>query len=79
MIPTGRLVILDTNVLVQLIRGNAIGLALDTAFALRSRQDRPLISVVTVGEMLALAKSLGGAKGRSTRFMHWSAISLRSS
>lgn len=49
------LLLLDTNVVLHLVRGKATGLALDQAFGLRTRPDRPLISVITVGEMLALA------------------------
>ncbi|HLL20882.1 MAG TPA: type II toxin-antitoxin system VapC family toxin [Kofleriaceae bacterium] len=58
-----RLLLLDTNVVLQLVRGNATGEALDRAYGLRARPDRPLISIVTVGEMLAMAKRLNwGAK-----------------
>jgi tRNA(fMet)-specific endonuclease VapC len=52
------LLLLDTNVLLHLVRGKATGLALDKAFGVRTRPDKPLISVVTVGEMMALATRL---------------------
>lgn len=52
------LLLLDTNVVLHLVRGKATGLALDKEFGLRARPDRPLISVVTVGELLALAARL---------------------
>lgn len=52
------LLLLDTNVVLHLVRGQATGLALDREFGLRMRPDRPLISVITIGEMLALAARL---------------------
>jgi tRNA(fMet)-specific endonuclease VapC len=48
--------LLDTNILVLLIRGKAAGLAIAAAFGLRTGLTRCLISVVTVGEMRALAR-----------------------
>ncbi len=56
MIPPESLVLLDTNVVVHLARGNATGRALDERYQLRSRRERPLICVVTVGELLTLAR-----------------------
>jgi tRNA(fMet)-specific endonuclease VapC len=57
------LLLLDTNVVLHLVRGKATGLAPDREFGLRMRPDRPLISVITVGEMLAFAARLKwGAK-----------------
>lgn len=50
MIPPERLVLLDTNVLIHLVRGNAIGRAIDARYGLRARPERPLISMVTVGD-----------------------------
>jgi len=49
--------LLDTNILVYLIRGQAIGLAIDSHFNLRAGLHRCVISVVTVGEMLALVRN----------------------
>jgi len=54
--PAGNLLLLDTNVLLHLIRGNADGLRLDSEYSLRARSDRPLISVITVGEILTFAQ-----------------------
>lgn len=59
MIPNTALVLLDTNVLVQLIRKSALGERIESEYQLSSRQERPLISVVTVGEMRALALKFG--------------------
>lgn len=48
--------LLDTNILVYLIRGNALGKAIEANFALSGSLSRCLISVVTVGEMYSLAR-----------------------
>jgi len=48
--------LLDTNILVHLIRGKAVGLAIASNFGLRAGLSRCVISVVTVGEMYALAR-----------------------
>jgi tRNA(fMet)-specific endonuclease VapC len=52
----GDLVVLDTNVLVHLVRGRAIGRALDHRYGLSTAVIRPLICIVTVGECLAIAR-----------------------
>lgn len=59
MISADDLVLLDTNVLVQLIRANQAGKRIDEQLELSARAERPLISVVTVGELKALALKLG--------------------
>jgi len=51
----GRLLLLDTSVILHLLRGKATGLALDAAYGLRKRAERPLASVVSVGEILSFA------------------------
>ncbi len=48
--------LLDTNILVHLIRGKAVGLAIEAHFGLLGTLTRCVISVVTVGEMYALAR-----------------------
>jgi predicted nucleic acid-binding protein len=48
--------LLDTSIVVHLLRGKRTGEAIDKAYNLRGRPDRPLISVVTVGETLGFAK-----------------------
>jgi tRNA(fMet)-specific endonuclease VapC len=55
LISRGRF-LLDTNILVHLVRSNRLGVAIDFRFQLRARPERPLVCVVTVGEVLALAK-----------------------
>lgn len=49
------LYLLDTSVVVALVRGNALGKHIDSAFGLSSSKRRPLISVVTHGEVRVLA------------------------
>ena len=69
---TGReLLLLDTNVVVQVCRGKETGERIDKAYGLRSRPERPLISVITVGECLAFAKHRrwGDAKMATLREM----------
>lgn len=51
--------LLDTNVLLELLRGNDLGEAIDTRFSLRSSLGSSMICVVTVGEMLSLARKFG--------------------
>jgi len=56
MIPLDRLILLDTNILIHLVRGNATGKAIDARYGLRDRPERPLISIVTVGEVMKFAE-----------------------
>lgn len=65
MIPQNELILLDTNVLIQLVRGNEIGRRIDTNYQLRARLERPLISIITVGESLALARKFKWGKAKA--------------
>ena len=56
MTTLSRLLLLDTNVVIFLSRGGAIGRAIDARFQLRGRAERPLLSVITLGEALAFAR-----------------------
>lgn len=51
------LVLLDTSVVLHLARNDTTGRAIESRFRLTLRRDRPLISTVTEGELLALAYS----------------------
>jgi predicted nucleic acid-binding protein len=51
-----RVFLLDTNVLVALVRGNELGTRIDAAFGLRAARTRPLVSIVTHGEVRVLAR-----------------------
>ena len=52
------LLMLDTNVLINVVRANDIAARIDAEAGLRARQERPLVSVVTVGEALSLGVHL---------------------
>ena len=56
--------LLDTNVLVALIRADPLGEAIDRRFALRSSLNRSMICLVTVGEMLSLARQFGWGQAK---------------
>ena len=56
-IPLGQLIVLDTNVLIHLVRNNEIGQRINDEFKLTSRVERPLFSTITEGEIFGLAKS----------------------
>ncbi|WP_437334662.1 PIN domain-containing protein [Sorangium sp. So ce394] len=61
------LVLLDTVVVLHLVRGNETGRAIDAAMRLGKRAERPLISVVTVGEALAFAQYRGWGEDKTER------------
>lgn len=52
-------IVLDTNILVHLIRPGIAGQVLDAAYELRRRRPRPILSVVSRGEIKSLALDLG--------------------
>jgi predicted nucleic acid-binding protein len=52
---------------IHLVRGGSIGQAIDTRFQLRSRLERPLISVVSLGEALSFALQRGWGDVRIER------------
>jgi tRNA(fMet)-specific endonuclease VapC len=47
--------LLDTNIVLALLRDNALGKAVDQAYGLSGSLNRNLVSVVTVGELLSFA------------------------
>ncbi len=47
--------LLDTNVVLHLVRGNALGQHLASAFGLLDAVKRPLVSIVTHGELMVVA------------------------
>lgn len=51
--------LLDTNIVLALVRGNALGRYVDAKFELRAARVRPLVSVVTHGEVRVLAARNG--------------------
>lgn len=57
--------LLDTNVILHLVRGNEFGKYLAGTFGLLDAVNRPLVSIVTHGELLAIADRSGwGEKKR---------------
>lgn len=58
------LLLLDTNVVVQLVRWNEVGQRIDRTFGLLAREEKAMISVVTVGECHALAAYRGWGPDR---------------
>jgi len=53
------LYLLDTNVLLFLARGGALGQHIDARFGLRAARQRPLVCVVSHGEVWVLARRNG--------------------
>ena len=64
--------LLDTNILVAYIRQGALGAYIEGRFALRASPYKPMICVVSVGEVLALARKFAWADekvGRMQRLL----------
>lgn len=59
----------DTSVVVDVARNNRSGQAILETYSLRNRADRPLISVITTGEMLGIAKAQAWSSDK-TRVLH---------
>jgi hypothetical protein len=59
------MLILDTSIVVDVARNNRSGQAILQTYSLTSRADRPLISVITTGEMLGIAKSQAWTSDRT--------------
>ncbi|MBI3682973.1 MAG: type II toxin-antitoxin system VapC family toxin [Acidobacteria bacterium] len=51
--------LLDTNILLELVRNKDLGKQISSQFGLADAVHRPLISIVTVGEIWALADQFG--------------------
>lgn len=68
-ISTSDILVLDTSVVVDVARNNRSGQAILETYSLKSRADRPLISVITTGEMLGIAKSQSWTSDK-TKVLH---------
>lgn len=55
---SSRTLLLDTSVLLHLVRNNRVGRSIESRFQLRTRGDKPLISIITLGEALAFSRKL---------------------
>jgi len=58
--------LLDTNLLVHLLRNNALGKYLDQTYGLSAGTNPFILSIVTVGELYALALKFGWGSGKTT-------------
>jgi len=66
VIPRGQLILLDTNVVIELARDSATGRRVLEDLVLTDRPERPLASLISLGEALALAEQWNwGATKRS--------------
>ncbi|WP_437967185.1 type II toxin-antitoxin system VapC family toxin [Sorangium sp. So ce260] len=61
------LVLLDTVVVLHLVRGNETGGRIDAAMGLSARAERPFISIITVGEALGFAQYRGWGPDKTER------------
>lgn len=59
-----RLLLLDTNVLVHVLRDTPTGKKIDEDYALSSRLERPILCSVVEGEILGLAELLGWGQNK---------------
>ena len=67
MIAADTLILLDTNIVVHFVRWNVVGQRIDQDHALQARRERPLISIVTAGEVESHAHKLGWAENKRQR------------
>ena len=58
--------LLDTNILLHLLRGKELGQSIDQRFSLRSTIANCIIPVVTVGEMESLARKFKWGQDKIT-------------
>lgn len=63
------LYILDTNVLVALLRAGRLGQHIDATFQPRQARFKPIVSVVSIGEILSLARQFAWG-ARKTADIH---------
>lgn len=67
MSPSSGFILLDTSVLIHLLRASTLGSRIADEHSLKSRSERPLLSIVSVGEALAFAKKRSWGEPRTTR------------
>jgi tRNA(fMet)-specific endonuclease VapC len=60
-------ILLDTNILIHLARGGIAAQRLEAQYALGARRAVPLISIVTVGELMAFALKAGWGAAKQAR------------
>jgi predicted nucleic acid-binding protein len=64
--PDAPLYLLDTNILLAYVRGGPLGEYIEDTYQLRASSFKPLICVVSAGEMLSLAKRFGWGNKKVT-------------
>ncbi len=62
--------LLDTNVLLHLIRGKELGTKIDQAFALKSSMHRQVVSIVTQAELWAMADRNNWGTAKQAALQH---------
>ena len=67
MIPRGKLILLDTSVVIELARNKATGKAILGELDVGGRPERPLVSIVSLGEALALAEQWAWGEEKTAR------------
>ncbi len=67
MTSSSELLLLDTNIVIHLVRGKELARRVDGLFQLRHQPERPLISVVTIGESFTLARRFEWGARRTAR------------
>jgi predicted nucleic acid-binding protein len=65
--PLNALILLDTNIILQLVRNNKMSQQLESDYRLITRPNSNLISYVTVGELYALSLKLGWGSEKIAR------------
>ncbi|WP_165234372.1 PIN domain-containing protein [Aquisphaera insulae] len=60
--------ILDTSIALFLIRGGAVGIQIDASFGLSRKATPALVSVVTIGELMALSYRAGWGVEKQSRY-----------
>ncbi len=59
--------LLDTNIVVALIRGNPLGQRINAQYKLQHNLYRCLVSVVSVGELIALGRAFGWGRQKLSK------------
>lgn len=67
----GKLFLLDTSIIVHYIRGNEVAERAERKLHLRYRTERPLVSVVSVGELRALTRKLGWGDAKRNKLLEF--------
>lgn len=64
MTTQSELFLVDTNVVVHYVRASTVADEVESRFNLRHRQERPLLCVVSIGELFALTRKLNWGKAK---------------